>query len=65
MRVLACNIRNICFTKANAISHPGLELCRIEDGLGNSVKRFKDWNETMFNHTNVRTNDVTNKCFNY
>jgi hypothetical protein len=55
MRVLACNIRNIRLTKANAISHPGLVLRRVEDGLGNSVKRFKDWHETMLNHTNVRT----------
>jgi hypothetical protein len=23
--------------------------------LGNSVKRFKDWHETMLNHRNVRT----------
>jgi hypothetical protein len=55
MRVLACNIRNIRFTQANAISHPGLVLCRVKDGLGNSVKRFKDWHETMLNHTNVCT----------
>jgi hypothetical protein len=43
MRVLACNIRNIRLTKANAISHPGLVLRCVEDGLGNSVKRLKDW----------------------
>jgi len=55
MRILACNIRNIHLTKANATSHPGLVLHRVEDGLGNSVKRFKDWHETMFNHTNVCT----------
>ncbi len=54
MRVLACNICNIRLTKANAISHPGLVLHRVEDELGNSVKRLKDWHETMFNHTNVR-----------
>jgi hypothetical protein len=55
MRVLACNIRNIRLTKANAVSHPGLVLHRVKDGLGNSVKRFKDWHETMLNHTNVCT----------
>jgi hypothetical protein len=54
MNVLACNIRNIHLTKANAISHPGLVLHRVKNGLGNSVKRLKDWHETMFNHTNVR-----------
>jgi hypothetical protein len=53
MKVLACNIRNIHLTKANAISHLGLVLHRVENGLGNSVKRLKDWHETMFNHTNV------------
>jgi hypothetical protein len=42
MKVLACNIRNICLTKANAISHPRLLLRRIEDGLRNNVKRLKD-----------------------
>jgi hypothetical protein len=55
MRVLSCNIRNIHLTKANAISHPGLVLHRVEDGLGNNVKQLKDWHETMFNHTNVCT----------
>jgi uncharacterized protein YdiU (UPF0061 family) len=55
MRVLAYNICNIRLTKANVVSHPKLMLHCIEDGLGNNVKRFKDWHETMFNHTNVRT----------
>jgi hypothetical protein len=55
MRILACNIRNIRLTKANVVLHPGLVLHYVENGLGNSVKRLKDWHETMFNHTNVRT----------
>jgi hypothetical protein len=42
MRVLACNIHNIRLTKANAISHSGLVLRHVEDGLGNSVKWLKD-----------------------
>jgi hypothetical protein len=41
-RVLVCNIHNIRLTKANAISHPRLVLHRVEDGLGNNVKQFKD-----------------------
>jgi len=53
MRVLACNIRNIVLTKANVVLHLGLVLHCVEDGLGNNVKWFKDWHETMFNHTNV------------
>jgi hypothetical protein len=55
MRVLACNIRNICFTKVNLVLHPRLVLHRVEDGLGNSVKQLKDWHETMLNQTNVHT----------
>jgi hypothetical protein len=55
MRVLVCNIHNISLTKANVILHPRLVLHRVKDGLGNSVKRLKDWHETMLNHTNVHT----------
>jgi hypothetical protein len=55
MRVLASNIRNIRFTKANAVLHLGLMLHSVEDRLGNNVKQLKNWHETMFNHTNVRT----------
>jgi len=55
MKVLACNICNIRLTKANVVSHPRLVLHRVKDVLGNSVKRLKDWHETMLNHTNVRT----------
>jgi hypothetical protein len=42
MRILACNIRNIRFTKENAVSHPRLVLHYLENGLGNSVKWLKD-----------------------
>jgi len=45
VRVLTCNICSIRLTKANAISHPGLVLHRVEDGLGNSFKQLKDWHE--------------------
>jgi hypothetical protein len=40
--------------KGKCDSHRGLVLHHIEDGLGDSVKRLKDWHETMLNHTNVR-----------
>jgi hypothetical protein len=33
MKVLACNIRNICFTKENVVLHPRLVLHHVEDGL--------------------------------
>ncbi len=55
MKVLACNIHNIHLTKANVVLHPRLMLHHVENGLGNNIKRLKDWHETMFNHTNVRT----------
>ncbi len=55
IRILACNIWNTRLTKANAVLHLELVLHYIEDGLGNNVKRLKDWHETMFNHTNVCT----------
>jgi hypothetical protein len=55
MRVLAYNICNIRLTKAYVVSHPRLVLHHVEDGLGNNVKRFKDWHETMLNHINVCT----------
>jgi hypothetical protein len=55
MKVPTCNICDIRLTKANVVLHPGLMLHHVEDGLGNSVKRLKDWHETMLNHTNVRT----------
>jgi hypothetical protein len=55
MKVLACNICNIHLTKVNVVLHPRLVLHHVEDGLGNSVKWFKDWHGTMFDHTNVHT----------
>jgi hypothetical protein len=55
MRVLACNICNIHLTNANVVLHPGLVLHCIEDGLGNNVKRLKNWHEIMFNDINVCT----------
>jgi hypothetical protein len=54
MKVLACNIHNIRLTKVNAVLHRRLMLHCLKNGLGNNVKRLKDWHETMFNHTNVR-----------
>jgi hypothetical protein len=55
MKVLACNICNICIRKVNAVLHLMLVLHCIEDGLGNSVKQLNDRHYTMLNHTNVHT----------
>jgi hypothetical protein len=51
MRVLTCNIRDICLTKANVVLHLGLVLHCIEDGLENNVQQLKNWHEIMFNQT--------------
>jgi hypothetical protein len=42
MRVLACNIHNIRFTKANVVLHPRSVLHYIENGLGKSVRQLKN-----------------------
>jgi hypothetical protein len=34
--------------------HTGMLLHHVDDGLGYSVHRLKDWHEIMFTHTNVR-----------
>jgi hypothetical protein len=52
--VVASEIWNICFTKANESLHPGLRLHRVDSGLGNFVHRLKDWHETMFSHNFAR-----------
>jgi hypothetical protein len=65
MRVLACNIRNIRLTKANAILHLGLVLHRVENGLGNSVKRFKNGMKQCSITQMYVLNDVMNKYVNY
>jgi hypothetical protein len=41
MTIMACNIHNIYFTKANAIIHLRLVLHYIEDGLGNNANGSK------------------------
>jgi hypothetical protein len=41
------------FHKGKCNFTPRLVLHHVKNGLGNSVKRLKDWHETMFNHTNV------------
>jgi hypothetical protein len=46
--IVASNIWNIHLTKVNESLHSGLKLHHVNDGLGNSVCRLKDWHETMF-----------------
>jgi hypothetical protein len=65
MRILACNICNMCLTKANAVLHPGLVLHRVEDGWeivsNNSKIGMKQCSITQM----YILNDVMNKCVNY
>jgi hypothetical protein len=65
MRVLACNICNICLTKANAILHLGLLLHHVENGLGNSVKGSKIGMKQCSITQMYVIKDVMNKCLNY
>jgi hypothetical protein len=54
MKVVASKIQNIHLTKMSESFHTGMLLHHVDDGLGYSVHRLKDWHEIMFTHTNVR-----------
>jgi hypothetical protein len=58
--MLTTKIQTICFTKVNEPLHPMLLLQYVEDGLGNLIKRLKDWHEIMFIHTNAH-NKISHK----
>ncbi len=34
--------------------HPSMVFHCVNDGLGNSMHRMKDWHETMLEHGNIR-----------
>jgi hypothetical protein len=54
MKVVASKIQNIHLTKMNESLHLKMLLHHVDDGLVYSIHRLKDWQETMFTHTNVR-----------
>ncbi len=53
MKVVASKIQNIHLTKVNESLHLGTLLHHVDDGLGYSIHRLKDWHEIMLTHTNV------------
>jgi hypothetical protein len=52
--VVASNIRNIHVAKVNASLYLELKLHHVNDGLGNFVRRLKDWHEAMLSHSFLR-----------
>lgn len=57
---ITSQIQNICLPKVKEPLHPMLVLQCVEDGLGNLIKRLKDWHEIMLKHTNAR-NKISHK----
>jgi hypothetical protein len=53
LRVIATDVRGIRLSKVNEVMHPGMVFHYVNDGLGNSVHRMKDWHETMLEHGNI------------
>jgi hypothetical protein len=50
MKVVALDIFETFASKANESLHPRVVFQYVEIGLRNSVKRLKDWHETMLEH---------------
>jgi hypothetical protein len=65
MRVLACNICNICPTKANAVLHPRLVLHYVEGGLGIVSNSSKIGMKQCLITQMYVLSDVMNKCLDY
>jgi hypothetical protein len=53
LRVIATNVQSIHLSKVNEVMHPNMVFHCVNDGLGNSVHRMKDWHETMLKHGNI------------
>jgi hypothetical protein len=53
LRVIATDVRGIRLSKVNEVMHPNMVFHCVNDGLGNSVHRMKDWHETMLEHENI------------
>jgi hypothetical protein len=41
------------FSKVNEVMYPDMVFHCVNDGLGNSVHRMKDWHETILEHGNI------------
>jgi hypothetical protein len=55
---IATDLRGIRLSKVNEIMHLNMVFHCINNGLGKSVHRMKDWNETMLKHGNIRKKRV-------
>jgi hypothetical protein len=53
---ITTDVQGIRLSKVNEVMHLNMVFHCINDGLGNSVHRMKDWNETMLKHGNIRKN---------
>jgi hypothetical protein len=53
---ITTDVQGIRLSKVNEVMHLSMVFHCINDGLGNSVHRMKDWNETMLKHGNIRKN---------
>jgi hypothetical protein len=42
LRVIAIDVRNICFSKVNKVMHFDMVFHCVNDGLGNSMHQMKD-----------------------
>jgi hypothetical protein len=51
--VIAIDVWGIHLSKVNEVMHLGMVFHCINDELGNSVHRMKDWHETMLKHGNI------------
>jgi hypothetical protein len=43
---------------ANEVMHPNMVFDYVNDGLGNSMHRMKDWHEMMLKHGNIHKKGV-------
>jgi hypothetical protein len=50
LHVIATNVRSIHLGKVNEIMHFDMVFHCVNDGLGNSVRRMKDWHEMVLEH---------------
>jgi histidinol dehydrogenase len=54
LHVIATDVRSIHLSKVNEVMHLSMVFHCVNDELGNSMHRMKDWHETMLEHRNIR-----------
>jgi hypothetical protein len=53
LKVVALDIQNIQLARANESLHPWMVFHCVNDGMGNSINRMKDWHESMLKHIDI------------